>query len=385
PGPHAHLEGRHRRHGAPGAGAGRLPRPVRVRLRARSRLRRRRAQGRRPLRRRRGAAHARAGGGRERARPRDRPPHRAGGGGPGRGRRGRQGRRAGHPELRADRRVGAARRPGRGRRLPRGAEARQLLPPRGGAAGLGGLVTRERGGAAVGLADELAEFEAALARELESDVAFIRTIGEDLVRAGGKRVRPTLARPAGRMLGAPPERSQLVALAVELLHSASLLHDDLIDGAATRRGEQAAFLRYGNVVSVMSGDFMLARVLRLLARSGSDELIRLMADAAAALCEGEVLQFQCATLKEWSYEAYTRINEGKTAQLMAAAVEGVAVLAGAPARQRAALRAFGLAYGRAFQLRDDYLDLLGDPVSLGKPVGGDLREGKATYPGLRLS
>lgn len=245
-------------------------------------------------------------------------------------------------------------------------------------------MTRERGGAAVGLADELAEFEAALARELESDVAFIRAIGEDLVRAGGKRVRPTLALLAGRMLGAPPERSQLVALAVELLHSASLLHDDLIDGAATRRGEQAAFLRYGNVVSVMSGDFMLARVLRLLARSGSDELIRLMADAAAALCEGEVLQFQCATLKEWSYEAYTRINEGKTAQLMAAAVEGVAVLAGAPARQRAALRAFGLAYGRAFQLRDDYLDLLGDPGSLGKPVGGDLREGKATYPVLRL-
>ncbi len=240
------------------------------------------------------------------------------------------------------------------------------------------------GPATLALADELAAFEAALARELDSDVGFIKAIGEDLVRAGGKRVRPTLALLTGRMLGVDPARSRLVALAVELLHSASLLHDDLIDDAATRRGEQAAFLRYGNVVSVMSGDFMLARVLRLLARSGSDELIGLMADAAAALCEGEVLQFQCATLKEWSYEAYTRINEGKTAELMAAAVEGVAVLAGVPARQRAALRAFGMAYGRAFQLRDDYLDLLGDPATLGKPVGGDLREGKATYPVLRL-
>ena len=234
------------------------------------------------------------------------------------------------------------------------------------------------------LAAELAAFEAALARELESDVGFIRAIGEDLVRAGGKRVRPTLALLTGRLLGAPPESARLVALAVELLHSASLLHDDLIDGAATRRGEQAAFLRYGNVVSVMSGDFMLARVLGLLARSGSEELMGLMAEAAAALCEGEVLQFQCATLKEWSYEAYARINEGKTAELMAAAVEGVAVLAGAAPAQRAALRAFGLAYGRAFQLRDDYLDLLGDPARLGKPVGGDLREGKATYPVLRL-
>lgn len=240
------------------------------------------------------------------------------------------------------------------------------------------------GVADLGLAGELAAFEAALATELESDVGFISAIGEDLVRAGGKRVRPTLALLAGRLLGADPERTRLVALAVEMLHSASLLHDDLIDGAATRRGEQAAFLRYGNVVSVMSGDFMLARVLRLLARSGSFELLRLMADAAAALCEGEVLQFQCATLKDWSYESYTRINEGKTAELMAAAVEGVALLAGAPESQRAALRTFGLAYGRAFQLRDDYLDLLGDPVTLGKPVGGDLREGKATYPVLKL-
>ncbi len=234
------------------------------------------------------------------------------------------------------------------------------------------------------LADELASFEAELAEELRSDVGFIQAIGDDLVRAGGKRVRPTLALLTGRMLGVQPERARLVALAVELLHSASLLHDDLIDDAATRRGEQAAFLRYGNVVSVMSGDFMLARVLRLLARGGDGELIRLMADAAAALCEGEVLQFQCATLKEWSYEAYRRVNEGKTAELMAAAVEGVAVMAGAPAAERADLRRFGLAYGHAFQLRDDYLDLLGHEASLGKPVGGDLREGKATYPVLKL-
>ncbi|HEX7000118.1 MAG TPA: polyprenyl synthetase family protein [Trueperaceae bacterium] len=234
------------------------------------------------------------------------------------------------------------------------------------------------------LEDELKEFEVELAEQLRSDVGFISAIGEDLVRAGGKRVRPTLSLLTGRLLNAPPGLARQVALAVELLHSASLLHDDLIDDATTRRGEQAAFLRYGNVVSVMSGDFMLARVLGLLARGGNRELTGLMAEAAAALCEGEVLQFQCATLKEWSYESYARVNDGKTAALMAAATEGVAALVGSETDVRSALRAFGTAYGRAFQLRDDYLDLLGDPERLGKPVGGDLREGKATYPALRL-
>lgn len=234
------------------------------------------------------------------------------------------------------------------------------------------------------LEEELRVFEGELATELRSDVGFISAIGDDLIRAGGKRVRPILALLAGRLLNAAPAVSRQVALAVELLHSASLLHDDLIDDATMRRGEQAAFLRYGNVVSVMSGDFMLARVLGLLARGGNRELTGLMAEAAAALCEGEVLQFQAATLKEWSYESYGRVNDGKTAALMAAATEGVAALSGAPEHERAALRDFGMAYGRAFQLRDDYLDLLGDPEVLGKPVGGDLREGKATYLALRL-
>ena len=234
------------------------------------------------------------------------------------------------------------------------------------------------------VAAELAAFEAALARELRSDVAFIRAIGDELVKAGGKRLRPSLALLVGRMTGCEPERATTVALAVELLHSASLLHDDLIDDAATRRGSQSAFLRYGNVVSVMSGDFMLARVLGLLARSDSSDFIQLMSRAAAALCEAEVLQFQTATLQDWSFAGYRRIIEGKTAELMAAAAEGAGLLAAVGGEERAALRRFALAYGRAFQLRDDYLDLLGDQAELGKPVGGDLREGKATYPVLLL-
>jgi len=231
---------------------------------------------------------------------------------------------------------------------------------------------------------QLSEFERSLSAELRSDVAFIQAIGEDLVSAGGKRLRPTLAYLTSAMIGGAPEDATAVALAVELLHSASLLHDDLIDDSATRRGSQSAFIRYGNVVSVMSGDFMLARVLGLLARSGNVEFIALMSRAAAALCEGEVLQFQVATLQDWSYETYQRVIEGKTAELFAASTEGVGMLAGATPSQRTALRDFGLAYGRAFQMRDDYLDLLGDASALGKPTGGDLREGKATHGVLQL-
>lgn len=175
-----------------------------------------------------------------------------------------------------------------------------------------------------------------------------------------------------------------VALSVELLHSASLLHDDLVDDAKTRRGVDAAFRRYGNVVSVMSGDFMLARVLAILARGGSSAFTLLLSETAARLCEAQVLEFEMATLETYSLENYRFIIEGKTAVLFAAALEGVALLHHASEAERRALHDFGMHYGRAFQLQDDYLDLLGDETLLGKPVGGDLREGKATFVTLEL-
>ena len=232
--------------------------------------------------------------------------------------------------------------------------------------------------------NDLNRFETQLAQELRSSVAFIEAIGEDLVSAGGKRLRPSLAFLAGKLLGADPDATMRVALATELLHSASLLHDDLIDDADTRRGHEAAFRRYGNVVSVMSGDFMLAQVLGLLARSQSSEFTALMSRTAARICEAEVLQFQMATLETYSFENYFNIIEGKTAVLFSAALEGVSMLSESGDEQQRALRDFGLAYGYAFQMRDDYLDLLGDAATLGKPVGGDLREGKATYAVLTL-
>ncbi|UCH25879.1 MAG: polyprenyl synthetase family protein [Trueperaceae bacterium] len=234
------------------------------------------------------------------------------------------------------------------------------------------------------LRQDLENFEGRLKEELVSSVAFIEAIGQELAGAGGKRLRPSLSFLAGRLLGADPELTMRVALAVELLHSASLLHDDLIDDAETRRGSEAAFRRYGNVVSVMSGDYLLARVLALLAATENVPFTELMSRTAAGICEGEVLQFQAAVLESYSFETYRRVIDGKTAVLVAAALEGVALVAGALAAEREALREFGLRYGRAFQMQDDYLDLLGDEHILGKPVGGDLCEGKATYPVLVL-
>ena len=233
----------------------------------------------------------------------------------------------------------------------------------------------------------LEAFERELRELLRSDVEFIQLIEEDLVYAGGKRVRPRLVHLASRALdpGGVPHEMRL-ALAVELLHSATLLHDDLVDGAETRRGREAAYRRYGNAVSVLSGDYLLSRLLFSLAETGQMELVYLFAEVARELSEAEVLQFQVAAYGEYREDLYFRIIRGKTAALMQAATEGAAVLLGlAPAHPwRRALVEFGEAYGLAFQMRDDYLDLMGDEARLGKPVGGDVREGKVTLILLRL-
>ena len=229
----------------------------------------------------------------------------------------------------------------------------------------------------------LRRFEEALSELVQSDVLFVRLIHQDLVTAGGKRIRPRLVLLASRALGGAPFEMEL-ALAVELLHSATLLHDDLIDDAETRRGKEAAFRRYGNAVSVLSGDFLLSRLLHVIAKTGRMELVERFAQVAKTLSEGEVLQFQVAALEDYSLENYERIITAKTAVLMELSTEGPALLKGVDGEVREALARFGLLYGQAFQMRDDYLDLMGTPEALGKPVGGDVREGKATLITLLL-
>jgi octaprenyl-diphosphate synthase len=233
------------------------------------------------------------------------------------------------------------------------------------------------------LLDLLDAFELRLREVVRSEVKFVQLIEEDLVTAGGKRIRPRLVFLSSNALGGVPHAMEL-ALAVELLHSASLLHDDLVDDAETRRGKEAAFRKYGNAVSVLSGDYLLSRLMALLAQIGSMQLVAMFAETARQLSEAEVLQFQVAALHDYSLENYEHIIYGKTASVMQVACEGVAVLGDAPPVQREALARFGSLYGQAFQMRDDYLDLMGTDELLGKPVGGDVREGKVTRITLRL-
>lgn len=235
-----------------------------------------------------------------------------------------------------------------------------------------------------------ATFDDRLREILRSRVEFIELIGDDLVSAGGKRTRPLIVFLAAQALACTPHETQWskvvdLAACVELLHSASLLHDDLIDDSDTRRGHQTAFKRFGNVVSVMSGDFMLARLLMLLSEMpGAAQLTHAFGVTASVICEGEVLQFQVASYADYRLENYWTVIHGKTAALVELAASSPALLLGAPETQRAALATYGQQYGMAFQLQDDLLDLMGDEAKLGKPVGSDLREGKATYPLLLL-
>ncbi|MFC4424610.1 polyprenyl synthetase family protein [Deinococcus navajonensis] len=235
-----------------------------------------------------------------------------------------------------------------------------------------------------------AAFEARLREVLRSRVEFIELIGEDLIKAGGKRTRPMIALLAAQALGLTPGSASWghaldLGVCVELLHSASLLHDDLIDNADTRRGQQSAFRRFGNVVSVMSGDFMLARLLGLLSGlPAGPALTRAFGDTASQICEGEVLQFQVAAYADYTLPHYLNIIHGKTAALTELAASAPALLLNSPQAQLDALGTFGREYGLAFQMQDDLLDLCGEEHLIGKPIGGDLREGKATLPTLLL-
>lgn len=230
---------------------------------------------------------------------------------------------------------------------------------------------------------DLLAFEAALSQELASDVELLRRIVDDLVTSGGKRLRPRLTFLAARAVSLEKGATEL-ALISELIHSATLLHDDLVDHADTRRGKLAAFHSYGVGASVLTGDYLLARAIEVLARLGEIALVPMLAATARGLAEMEVFQAQLSSRSQVPRSDYFRVIAGKTGGLFAFAAESPAVLARTAPHQRRALREFGLEYGLAFQMRDDYLDLMGDPGLLGKPVGGDLREGQPTLITIEL-
>ena len=223
--------------------------------------------------------------------------------------------------------------------------------------------------------------QAILAR-MESPVALIPQLAAHLVAAGGKRLRPLLTLATAKLCGYEGERQISLAACVEFIHTATLLHDDVVDESTLRRGFASANAVFGNKASVLVGDFLFARAFQLMVEDGSLEVLRILSAAAATIAEGEVLQLTTQNDLSTTEEKYFEVIRGKTAALFAAACEVGGVIAGRPAEQCAAIAKFGMDLGMAFQLVDDALDYSAVQAELGKTVGDDFREGKLTYPVL---
>jgi octaprenyl-diphosphate synthase len=204
-----------------------------------------------------------------------------------------------------------------------------------------------------------------------------------LVEAGGKRLRPLLTLAAARLCEYAGEHHIRLAATVEFIHTATLLHDDVVDESARRRGRPTANLLWDNKSSVLVGDYLFARAFQLMVETGSLRVLDILANASAVIAEGEVLQLSAAANVTTSEPVYLLVIRGKTAALFAAATEAGAVIAGAPEAQVRALRAYGDALGMSFQITDDLLDYGGASAGLGKNTGDDFRERKVTLPVIR--
>lgn len=232
------------------------------------------------------------------------------------------------------------------------------------------------------LRDDLEACNRVIVERMQSDVALIPQLAAHIVAAGGKRLRPLLTLAAARMCGYRGDRHVGLAACVEFIHTATLLHDDVVDESALRRGQASANALFGNKPSVLVGDFLFSRAFQLMVTDGSLEVLRILSEASATIAEGEVLQLMTQNDTTTTEAQYLAVIEGKTAALFAAATEVGAVVAGQPPAAQAALREFGMAFGVAFQLVDDALDYSADQEALGKTVGDDFREGKITLPVL---
>ncbi len=219
--------------------------------------------------------------------------------------------------------------------------------------------------------------EKSLLEELNPKVKLVLETGRYIVKSGGKRLRPLFTVLVCGLCGGNPESAIPLGVGLEYIHVASLLHDDVVDGAKTRRGKKSANLVFGNGVAVLTGDYMYARALHLFSTHGNIEMIRVVSEAVMDMAEGQVLEISKVG-DIISEEDYFRIIDGKTAVLFGACF-GVGGLC-ANCKDWKDLKEAGISIGRAFQLIDDLLDYAGDPEKLGKPVGNDLREGKCTYP-----
>ena len=229
-------------------------------------------------------------------------------------------------------------------------------------------------------APDMAAMDALIRRRLASDVVLINQVAEYIIGAGGKRLRPMLLLLASGALGHRGSDAHQLAAVVEFIHTATLLHDDVVDESDLRRGRKTANAVWGNAASVLVGDFLYSRSFQLMVELERMDVQRILADTTNTIAEGEVLQLLHVRNPDTDEAAYLRVIERKTAILFAAATRLGALLAGADASTCDALHRYGLALGYAFQIADDVLDYASDAATLGKNLGDDLAEGKATLP-----
>jgi len=230
------------------------------------------------------------------------------------------------------------------------------------------------------LKTDLDQVNALILERMQSPVALIPQLAGHIIAAGGKRLRPMLTLAAARMCGYRGERHVALAAAVEFIHTATLLHDDVVDASDLRRGLATANAVWGNKSSVLVGDFLFSRAFQLMVEDGSLKVLDILSSASAVIAEGEVLQLVTSNDTETTEESYLAVIQAKTAQLFAAASRIGAVLVDRPAAEEQALEAYGRSLGIAFQLVDDMLDYSAEQAELGKTVGDDFREGKITLP-----
>ncbi len=222
----------------------------------------------------------------------------------------------------------------------------------------------------------------AIVARMDSPVALIPQLAAHIVAAGGKRIRPLLTLAAARLCGYSGERHVPLAACVEFIHTATLLHDDVVDESLLRRGMSSANAVFGNKASVLVGDFLFARAFQLMVADGSLRVLEILSHAAATIAEGEVLQLVTQHDLSTPRDRYLEVIRGKTAALFIAACQVGAVVADRPAAEEQGLAGYGANLGMAFQLVDDALDYAADQAKLGKTVGDDFREGKVTLPVL---
>jgi octaprenyl-diphosphate synthase len=230
------------------------------------------------------------------------------------------------------------------------------------------------------VARDLASVNALILSRTGSEVALIPEVANHLISSGGKRLRPMLTLAMALLNFYRGDAHVRLAASVEFMHTATLLHDDVVDESDLRRGRKTARIVWGNQASVLVGDFLLGQAFRMMVEAGFIEALDILSSAAAVIAEGEVMQLATAKNLATDEKAYLAVTAAKTAELFAAACEVGPTIAGRGAEERRACRAFGAALGQAFQLIDDALDYGGKSEEIGKNVGDDFREGKITLP-----